>query len=89
MYARGTRKVGSQLMGNWVTMVLEGSFIKYRMGVGNESTAIATILTSSASDARFQRTTAVFDSLLRNEKYAMSGAVSPARISKLSPSNVI
>lgn len=93
IYARGTRNAGSRLIGNCVTMVLAGSFIKYRNGVGMERSAIATMLRSRANPILFQRIMAnlgsVLSSIKLERRVVNKTAVTPVTMSKFLPSNVI
>jgi hypothetical protein len=76
-------------MGNFATIVFEGSFMKTLNGVGIDKIAMATMFTRIAMQARFQAITNGDDIFLFATRYATTKAVSPDRISKFLPSNVI
>src|SRR5688572_12981379 len=76
-------------MGNFVTIVLAGSFINTLKGVGMDKIAMVTIFTSSARQAKFQMITSDEEIFFFATRYAITKAESPEMISKLRPSNVI
>jgi CIC family chloride channel protein len=87
--AVGTRNAGSHTNGNSPTMRLAGSAVNSCSGPGVESTAMATMLSSSASDARCQIVMSAVRRPMRWARIATGIAVTPTSTSKFRPSNVI
>ena len=76
--------------GNVATMVLAGSFMKYRNGVGMDNTAMIRIFSKSAIPRKFHNT-AIFrgHDFFTKQKYATGIARMPVITSKFLPSKVI